>query len=490
MKVCILTEGGKIAGLGHITRCTSIYQAFEEVGIYPKLIVNGDDTVRDLVEDSNSEICDWLNDRESLFAALRDADIAFIDSYLADHDVYEKISNTVKTAVYFDDNVRFDYPKGFVLNGAVFAERMPYPQRNGVTYLLGTRYTPLRKEFWDVPEKSIHDTLETVMITFGGADVHNLSPKVLKLLVDTYPELIKKVIVGSSFRNVEEIERLKDKNTELMYCPGATEMKKVMLESDIAISAGGQTLYELARIGVPTIAVAVTDNQVDNICGWQKAGFAEYAGWWADAEFIEMIKQKIGLLKDKTIREYKRVVGNSIIDGAGSSRIVRELLSNFYQGQLVLRKATSADAEDLFNLANEDTVRKSSFSPGKIEWGHHVKWLREKLADSNCLFFVVDNLCRFVGQVRLDIVPLQKEAMISISLAKNIRGLDLSPSVISKSIEELLKIRKDVKLIKAYVKDGNIPSMRAFEKAGFRFLENTMINECKAGVYERIVSDG
>ena len=490
MNVCILTEGGKNIGFGHITRCTSIYQVFENFAIKPQLIVNGDETVHDFVKDENCRVFDWLNDRETLFAALRDADIAFIDSYLADYYLYEKISDIVGIGVYFDDNIRIEYPKGFVVNGAIFAERMPYPERKGVTYLLGAQYAPLRKEFWDVPAKSIRDSIESVMITFGGADIRNLTPKILKLLVDTYPALVKKVIIGKGFRNTSEIEAIKDHNTELVYYPDATETKKVMLESDIAISAGGQTLYELARIGVPTIAVAVADNQVDNICGWQKAGFAEYAGWWADAELTEMIKQKIKLLKDKTIREYKRVVGNSITDGAGSSRIVKELLSNFYQGQLVLRKATSADAEDLFNLANEDTVRKSSFSSGKVEWGHHVKWLGEKLADSNCLFFVVDYLSRFVGQVRLDMIPLQREAMISISLAKNIRGLGLSPSVINRSIEELLKIRKDVKLIKAYVKDGNIPSVRAFEKAGFRFLENAVINGCKARVYERVVSDG
>ena len=31
-KVIILTEGGKKVGFGHITRCISLYQAFEEKG--------------------------------------------------------------------------------------------------------------------------------------------------------------------------------------------------------------------------------------------------------------------------------------------------------------------------------------------------------------------------------------------------------------------------------------------------------------------------
>ena len=37
MKVFILTEGGKDIGFGHITRCISLSEAFEEKGIYPEV---------------------------------------------------------------------------------------------------------------------------------------------------------------------------------------------------------------------------------------------------------------------------------------------------------------------------------------------------------------------------------------------------------------------------------------------------------------------
>ena len=197
---------------------------------------------------------------------------------------------------------------------------MPYPKRNGVTYLLGVGYAPLRREFWDVPEKSIRDNLEIVMITFGGADIRNLTPKVLKLLVDTYPKLFKKVIIGKGFCNTAEIEELKDKNTELIYYPNAAEMKKIMLESDVAISAGGQTLYELARVGVPTIAVAVADNQLYNIRGWQKRDFIEYSGCVKDKRVLENILLGIETLRENEVRIEKSSIGRKLVDGKGSLR--------------------------------------------------------------------------------------------------------------------------------------------------------------------------
>ena len=96
----------------------------------------------------------------------------------------------------------------------------------------------------------------------------------------------------------------------------------------------------------------------------------------------------------------------------------------------------------------------------------------------------------FIKSLGFDVVPLQSEAVINISLCRSIRGLGLSPFVINRSIEELLKVRRDVRLIKAYVKDGNIASIKAFERAGFRFLEDTMFNECKTRVYERSLVNG
>ena len=62
MNVVILTEGGKNYGLGHVARCCSIYQAFEEYDIFPKFVVNGDESVKTILLNIPFEILDWLNE--------------------------------------------------------------------------------------------------------------------------------------------------------------------------------------------------------------------------------------------------------------------------------------------------------------------------------------------------------------------------------------------------------------------------------------------
>lgn len=310
-------------GFGHITRCSSIYQAFNEIGIIPQFIVNGDESIHNLLKDINHETFDWINNQKKLLATLKDADIVFVDSYHAGYNLYKEISSQVKTAVYLDDNMRLEYPKGFVLNGAISAEQLPYPENKDVDYLLGVQFAPLRKEFWDTADKQVRDEIEVIMVTFGGTDIHGLTSDILRMLTRNYPDVVKKCIIGNGFKNTAKIENIRDNNTDLIFHPAANDMKSVILESDIAISACGQTLYELACVGVPTIAVTVADNQSTSTRGWQKAGFIEYGGHWSKTDLSGNIKSLIDKLKCPELRRKNSCIGRNFVDGKGALRIAK-----------------------------------------------------------------------------------------------------------------------------------------------------------------------
>lgn len=322
MKVFIITEGGRHIGFGHMTRCISLYQAFEERGIIPQFIVNGDDVILDILKGKKYQIFNWLKEKNKLFKLVKNADVAIIDSYLADISFYETLSKLVKIPVYIDDAKRLDYSRGIVVNGSIYAEELNYPEKENLIHLLGTKYIPLRKEFWEVPEKEIKEKVESVMVTFGGNDARNLIPKILKFLKDNYPNLKKNAIVGKAFRNIDEIKGEVDKNTNLTYYPDAEKMKGIMLASDIAISAGGQTLYELARVGVPTLGVCVSENQEFNLKRFHKSSFLKFVGWYndnnLDKKMIEMIEKF--LIKEE--RRKTSSIGQKLVDGQGAKRIV------------------------------------------------------------------------------------------------------------------------------------------------------------------------
>ena len=329
MKAIIVTEGGKNIGFGHITRCISLYQTFKESGITAEFIVNGDESIKGLLKDKDYKIFNWAENEKDLFNIIKRCDMAVIDSYLANPQLYKKVSEITKLPVYIDDNNRINFPRGVVVNGALNAEKLGYFKDKEVIYLLGIYYALLRRKFWDVPDKEIKEDIRTIMVTFGGSDMNNMTPKILRFLNREFPGVIKKVIIGRCFQNTKEIENLKNGKTDLIYNPDAEGIKELMLECDIAISAGGQTLYEFARIGVPVIVIAVAENQLSNIRGWQETGYIDYAGWWKDKNALENISICIRKAMDKELRADRSLLGKKLVDGRGAGRIADFLLETF-----------------------------------------------------------------------------------------------------------------------------------------------------------------
>lgn len=456
MNIYILTEGGSNIGLGHISRCSSIYQAFKEKGYNPKFIVNTDEHINN----EDYIVSNWIEDNDFL----ENSDIVIVDSYIADKELIDEFASKVPLMVFLDDNKRINYPKGIVVNGTVLASNLNYPLKSGLSYLLGSEYIPLREEFWQSKNISIGKEMRTVLVTLGGNDLRNLTPKILNMLNEKFPDLNKKVIVGNSFSNKEEIEKEADDKKELIYGPDASGMLNAMLSSDIAISASGQTLYELACTGVPTIAIGVIDNQINNIRNWQEQGFIHYAGCWNNPNLLENIVEGM----ENINREESHFKGMSAVDGQGSRRIVKNILNQYIKNHSVFREIKKDDCLKLLEIANDDEVRESSFNSDKIDLENHKIWFENILKDDSTKFFVLEFENDIVGQIRFDFD--EKHPVISISLNKKYRGLSLSKFLFSKALDA---IKEDI--ILAYIKSDNIRSIGFFESIGFEFEEKCSI---------------
>lgn len=302
IKVCFITEGNAEIGFGHISRCISLYQAFKEKNITAYFIVNGDSTIKQLLDVKKHYIFDWIKYNDKLFEKIKKADIAIIDSYLADLSLYKQISQKVKVSVYIDDALRLDYPPGVVINSSITQNNFKNLNKQDVIYLVGSEYFMLKKGFWSISTKKVNENLNFIMITFGGSDDTNFTPRILKKIKETFPNLKLNVIIGKGFQNISDIESFIDKNCKLIYYPTADEMKKVMIKSDIAITAGGQTMHELASVGVPSVIVATAENQIINAKPYSELGINFYAGWWEDKKIFDNIINFVIKLKNINLK--------------------------------------------------------------------------------------------------------------------------------------------------------------------------------------------
>lgn len=326
IKSLIFTEGGRSIGFGHLTRCIALAEALKDKGIHSRFVIRGDSTILGLLRGLDYRDLDWLNNSDKAFEEAAAAELVIVDSYLARPAFYQALSRLRKNIVCLDDHNRLDYPAGTVVNGSVYAESLKYPRKYSRKYLLGPAFALLRREFRAFPRKKINQDIKSVMLTFGGEDIRNTAPVILNFLTRNYPGLRKNVIAGKGFKNIKALQALSDKRTRLLYYPDAKIMKMSMLNADIAISSGGQSLYEFARAGLPTIAICLAQNQEQNVEGWQERGFILCAGWYKDKNLLPKIKECMQSLSSQRIRAKISNIGRKIIDGKGAQRIADFIL--------------------------------------------------------------------------------------------------------------------------------------------------------------------
>ncbi len=476
MKISIITEGFDNTGYGHITRCISLYQAFEERNISPQLYINGDEKSKSFLYNFNYELIDWLAHPAQLIKKIINSDIVIIDSYHASKEFYENISRFTKILLMIDDYMRIDYPEGIILNGSINAELLPYPEKTNTIYLLGTKYIPIRKAFWNNPNRKYKNNPNTILITFGGQDIRNLTLPVLKAVRDYASDLKINVVFGN--KNHEKLNDYKSKypDVEFYFAIKEEEMKNLMLNCDIAITAAGQTLYELAATGTPTIAVAVAENQKKNINEWHNAGFILEPIFFNDINCIKKIIEQLEKLKSIRLRKKIGNNGKLKVDGKGSKNVVYCLLEKYCQGDgFYLRKAKMEDSKLVFDLSNDPVVRQQSINKNQIPWEEHIHWFESKINDENYLFLLAfDKDDNFIGQIRFQLE--KNTAIVSISITKEFRGKGLSKKIIKSGCNKLFS-EHNLKSIFAYILPDNQASINGFKSAGFNQIGKEKINE-------------
>ena len=103
-------------------------------------------------------------------------------------------------------------------------------------------------------------------------------------------------------------------------------------KADLALTAGGGTLYELAFMGVPAIAFAKRKHQERNIKMFAAEGTALNAGTMRTESVKRALELVSGLLSDERKRFRMSVRGRLLVDGKGTDRVV-EIMKTLLKGR-------------------------------------------------------------------------------------------------------------------------------------------------------------
>lgn len=100
----------------------------------------------------------------------------------------------------------------------------------------------------------------------------------------------------------------------------------LMAGCQLALSAGGTVLYELACLGVPTAITCIADNQQAPARFWQAAGLATLLGHLSDLRAAPPVAALQDLIADANLRLALSRQLRSAVDGQGARRVMDALL--------------------------------------------------------------------------------------------------------------------------------------------------------------------
>ena len=165
------------------------------------------------------------------------------------------------------------------------------------------------------------------MVTMGGVDHYNLSSLILKYLNKIDNRLKVNMIIGPYYDNRNEImDSISKSNLNVEVFEGLTNIYPVICMSDIAISAGGVSVYELAATSTPMIGISLWENQKNNIkcLSSSKALLPLY--YSSKIKFNnELFLSMKEIISNSTLRNSMAESGRRYVDGQGVRRISLEI---------------------------------------------------------------------------------------------------------------------------------------------------------------------
>ncbi len=159
----------------------------------------------------------------------------------------------------------------------------------------GEKYYISSKVFMFYDTIEIREKVENVFISFGGADPQNYSDRLLRIISSPeYNSYNFTVVLGRAKNNVELLlEYNKYSNINVIY--DVANMPELMMNSDVAVTSRGRTGYELAMLGIPSIAMAQNQREEKHGFVCNENGFT-YIGLNPADEIIESnLKMYLGL---------------------------------------------------------------------------------------------------------------------------------------------------------------------------------------------------
>src|SRR5208337_3874221 len=189
--------------------------------------------------------------------------------------------------------------------------------------LIGPPYVLLRREFRQETEtREIRHTGKRILVTLGGSDPENLTPKIANALAHC-SDLEVTVIAGAGYDKADELRKLDAGNLRVVFNP--PNMAQFMKDSDQAIVVAGGTLWELLSLGCAVLSYSRNIMGAHVIQALSHRGVVVDMGETRHFDGAKLVASVKELADSHLARGCMTKLGRSLVDGMGATRVVEAM---------------------------------------------------------------------------------------------------------------------------------------------------------------------
>jgi UDP-2,4-diacetamido-2,4,6-trideoxy-beta-L-altropyranose hydrolase len=483
VKIAFRVDASAEMGSGHLMRCLALADALRARGTETLFVTSAAERPwRSLLRQHGHAVAAMPNgatepDRDALETRSAFNEMPLPDWLVVDHYglgiEWESSMRASCGRIFAIDDVGRSHDCDLLLDQNVLDDEHAYEPLvpRGCSRLLGPRYALLREEFGKERANGVarDGPVKRVLINFGGSDPTQEIGMTLKafLAAPLDESVCADVILGPANLNADTILRRYGSNRRLNLLSHTERMAALMAEADLAIGAGGMSMWERACSGLPSIVVTVADNQRAGAeCLAAQGGHLLLGA--STTVTAQHIAQALGCLAGNSwLRALFARTGAALVDGRGRERVAGRLLG----GEIALRPATSWDCDALYAWRNAEINRRYSGDDRMFSIEAHRQWFADMSVDPSRIMLIGEANCEPIGVLRFDLKA--SEAMVSIYLVPGRHGMGWGESLLDSGAEWLRAHRPEIVTIRARVKTGNHASLAVFGRAGYLEQERT-----------------
>lgn len=408
MHVIFRADSGSLIGSGHVMRCLTLARQLTAKGADVSFIcsnldgnmavflqkqgitthlINHDEPQKNDTEWFRNH---WQEDPEQTIALLKNQplkpDWLVVDHYGIDQTWEKALRPYVKHIMVIDDIANRPHDCDILLDQNYMhslADRYEKLVPQHCQQLLSPRYALLREEFANARVGFTRNTdhVTNILVFLGGADTDNMTATVLDVLAAPgYRHLHIDVVIGHSNAHAPQLEVICNAHPNMTAHHNA-DMASLMAKADLCIGAGGTTNWERLCLGLPTLVIAIADNQIRICEALENDGFIRYLGTsdTVTAKYLDNALKKA--LGDPAWRKKAAEEGMKLIYGKGAKRAAQYLFSIL--PDYGLRPMNVHDREQVLQWRNASHVRNYMFNNEIIDLNTHNAWFEKALGSQN-----------------------------------------------------------------------------------------------------------